>query len=76
LFLAASTSGAFLGLTQGVGKGKGRASPLWTKWRNVDPTGRNDEWSNNEWKGGEYMWMRERDHATKINVSHEIPSLK
>jgi len=59
-----------------VGKGKGRDYPMWTQWRNVDPGGRNDEWGKNEWKVGKYMWMREQDHATKVRVSHEIPSLK
>jgi len=39
-------------LTQDVGKGKGRYNPMWTQWRNATPGGRNDEWGDNEWKGG------------------------
>jgi len=40
-------------MTQGVGKGKGQANPMWTQWRNVDPSRGNDGWGNNEWKEGD-----------------------
>lgn len=36
---------------QGVDKGRGKANHMWTQWRNVDPSARNDEWDYNEWKG-------------------------
>jgi len=53
LFSCINLWGTILGLTQGVGKGKGKANPMWTQWRNVDPSGRNDEWGYNEWKGSD-----------------------
>jgi len=43
---------SFQAMTQGVGKGKGHANPMGTKWGNMDPGGRNDEWGSNEWKEG------------------------
>ena len=52
LFSCINLWGVIPDLIQGVGKGKGGASPMWTLQRNVDPNGRNDEWGNNEWKGG------------------------
>jgi len=43
---------SFHAMTQGVGKGKGKANPMWTQWRNVDPGKKNKGWGNNEWKEG------------------------
>ena len=53
LFSCINLRGIILGLTQGVGKGKGKAKPMCTQWGNVDPSGRNDEWGYNEWKGSD-----------------------
>ena len=47
--------GIIPGLTHGVGKGKRRASPMWTQWRNVDLSGRDDEWGITDWKGVLYV---------------------
>jgi len=52
LFSCINLRASFQDMTQGVGKGKGQANPMWTQWRNVDPDGKNDGWGNNELKEG------------------------
>lgn len=53
IFSCINLWGIILAPTQGVGKGREKANPMWTQWRNVDLSGRNGEWGYNEWKGSD-----------------------
>lgn len=53
LFSSINLRGIVPSPTQGVGKGKGKAKPMWTQWRSLGLGGTYDEWGYNEWKGSD-----------------------